>query len=114
MAENTQDTAGVIAPPPLIYVGGLALGLLLHRAFPAKFLPRGVAQVVGVALIGISGVVVTSAIREMRRADTPVNPTEPTRALVVEGPFSFTRNPLYLSLTLLYAGIASLINSLWA
>ncbi len=112
--DDPQDIPGVIAPPPLIYAGALAVGLLLQGAFPTKFLPRAVARVVGAILIGIAGVVVTSAIREMRRADTPVNPTEPTRALVVEGPFRFTRNPLYLSLTLLYAGIASFVNALWA
>jgi protein-S-isoprenylcysteine O-methyltransferase Ste14 len=112
--DDPQDIPGVIAPPPLIYAGALAVGLLLHRAFPVKFLPRVVARVLGATLIGIAGVVVASAIREMRRADTPVNPTEPTRALVAGGPFSFTRNPLYLSLTLLYAGIASLVNALWA
>ena len=114
MADNMQDNAGVIAPPPLIYAGALAVGLLLHRAFPVKFLSRGVARILGATLIGIAGTVITSAVREMRRADTPVNPTEPTRALVVEGPFRFTRNPLYLSLTLLYAGIASFVNTLWA
>ena len=112
--DDPQDIPGVIAPPPLIYAGALAVGLLLQGAFPVKFLPRVVARVLGATLIGIAGVVVTSAIREMRRADTPVNPTEPTRALVAEGPFSFTRNPLYLSLTLLYAGIASFVNALWA
>ena len=85
--DDPQDIPGVIAPPPLIYAGALAGGLLLHRAFPVKFLPRAVARVLGATLIGIAGVVVTSAIREMRRADTPVNPTEPTRALVVKGPF---------------------------
>jgi protein-S-isoprenylcysteine O-methyltransferase Ste14 len=114
MADNVRDNAGVIAPPPLIYAGGLAVGLLLHRAFPLKFLRSGVAQVLGVALIGVAVRVITSAVREMRRAETPLNPTEPVKALVVEGPFSFSRNPLYLSLTLLYAGIASLVNSLWA
>src|SRR5215470_6305562 len=113
MADNIRDNAGVIAPPPLIYAGALAAGLLLHRTFPLKFLRTGVAQVVGLALIGVAGTVVTSAVREMRRAETPLNTTQPTKALVVEGPFSFTRNPLYLSLALLYAGIASMVNSLW-
>ncbi len=73
-----------------------------------------VAQVVGVALIGAAGTVITSAVREMRHADTPLNPTEPVKALVVEGPFSFSRNPVYLSMALLYAGIASMVNALWA
>jgi len=112
--DDPQDIPGVIAPPPLIYAGALTLGLLLQGAFPAKFLPRAVARVGGAVLIGIASAVIASAIREMRRADTPVNPTEPTKALVVKGPFRFTRNPLYLSLTLLYAGIASFVNALWA
>ncbi len=114
MADTVQDNAGVIAPPPLIYAGALVAGLLLHRALPVKFLPRVVAQVVGVALIGAAGTVITSAVREMRHADTPLNPTEPVKALVVEGPFSFSRNPVYLSMALLYAGIASMVNALWA
>ena len=50
----------------------------------------------------------------MRRAGTSVNPTEPTTVLVMDGPFKFTRNPLYLSLALFYAGVATLVNALWA
>jgi protein-S-isoprenylcysteine O-methyltransferase Ste14 len=50
----------------------------------------------------------------MRRAHTNVDPTQPATALVVEGPFMLTRNPLYLSLTLLYTGITILVNTLWA
>jgi hypothetical protein len=42
MADD-RDNAGVIAPPPLIYPGPLALGLLLNRKFRIPFLPRGVA-----------------------------------------------------------------------
>jgi len=49
----------------------------------------------------------------MMRAGTNVDPTQPATVLVVDGPFKYTRNPLYLSLTLLYAGIAILVNSLW-
>ena len=114
MQDNTQDISGVIAPPPLIYAGALAVGLLLRILFPARFLPRRVAPIVGGALIGTAGVIVRAAFLEMQHAHTPVNPTLPTKALVVEGPFRFTRNPLYLSLTLVYAGIASLANALWA
>ncbi len=114
MQDNTQDISGVIAPPPLIYAGALAVGLLLRILFPARFLPRWAAPIVGGALIGTAGIIVSTAFREMKQAHTPPNPRQPTRALVVEGPFRFTRNPIYLSLTLLYAGIAALANALWA
>ena len=50
----------------------------------------------------------------LRRADTPISPHEPTTRLVTEGPFRYTRNPDYLSATIIYAGVASLANALWA
>jgi protein-S-isoprenylcysteine O-methyltransferase Ste14 len=63
--------------------------------------------------MGISGMLALSAFLEMRRAGTHVDPRQPATALVSQGPFRLTRNPLYLSLTLLYAGIALVVNSLW-
>ena len=50
----------------------------------------------------------------MRQADTPSNPSKPVERIAKEGPFRYTRNPAYLAITLIYAGIASLANALWA
>ena len=106
----------MIAPPPLIYAGALVASLVLQLAFPVKvkLLPRRVSRRFGASLIAIAGLLVTFAFRLLRQAGTEVNPTRPTTALVVKGPFQFTRNPLYLSLTLAYSGIAMLMNGLWA
>lgn len=115
MQDNMQDIPGVIAPPPLIYAGTLAVGLLLHLAFPVRLLPRSLARFLfGGLLSGMAVFFGRSAFQEMRRARTNVSPFEPVTALVVEGPFRFTRNPIYLSLTLLYGGIAILANAFWA
>jgi protein-S-isoprenylcysteine O-methyltransferase Ste14 len=112
MAEIENDNAGVIAPPPLIYAGPLLLGLLLRRAAPAIPLPRQFRRAAGAAMLlggmGIAG----WAAATMRRAGTPLDPRERVEALVSEGPFRYSRNPLYLSLTLAYAGIALLTNTL--
>jgi protein-S-isoprenylcysteine O-methyltransferase Ste14 len=48
----------------------------------------------------------------MKRAGTNVDPREPTTTIVTGGPYRFTRNPLYLSMTLVYAGITALANAL--
>ncbi len=112
--DSTQDNPGVIAPPPLIYAGALAIGLIMHWLFPMKFFPRAGAHLLGRVSIGISGILALTAFLEMRRAGTHVDPTQPATTIVTRGPFRLTRNPLYLSLTLLYAGIALLVNSLWA
>ena len=50
----------------------------------------------------------------MRRADTLANLYKPVSHIATEGPFRYTRNPAYLSMTMMYTGIASLANALWA
>ena len=111
---NTQDdSAGVIAPPPLIYAGSLALGLLLNWLRPLGWLPRSVARPLGLLLIALSWLPGTLAVREMRQVSTNVSPYQPVKAIVSGGPYRYTRNPIYLSMTLLYTGVAVLTNALW-
>ena len=111
---EAKDTAAVIAPPPLIYLAGLAAGLILGAAVPIPFLARGAASVIGAVLIAAALGLALWGTRTMRRAGTSVRPDVPTTALVTTGPFGFSRNPLYVALTLLYAGIAIAARSLWA
>ena len=113
MEQNGADNPGVIAHPPFIYLGALAVGLALHFAAPVRFLPAGwVPLAIGLPLIAIGLFLGATGQRSMRRAGTPVNPREPSTAVAVDGPFRFTRNPLYLALTLFYLGIAVSLNAL--
>ena len=50
----------------------------------------------------------------LRNAGTPASPYKPVSRVVTEGPFYYTRNPGYLSMAMIYSGIASLANALWA
>ena len=111
-APGNADNPGVIAPPPLIYAGALAIGLLANRRYRLAFLPRGLSRVLGWPLIFGGLVIGTLGFREMKRAGTNVDPREPTTAIVTGGPYRFTRNPLYLSTTLIYGGITTLANAL--
>ncbi len=114
MKEDARDTAGVIAPPPLIYLPTLLVGLALHFTLPVSLLPGYWLQLaIGLPLIGTAGIVVVWAIRTLRRAGTEVSVNKPTTAIVVQGPYRFSRNPMYLSLTLLYLGIAISLSALW-
>ena len=109
-----MDKAGVIAPPPVIYLPVLGAGLGLHFAFPLPFLPDLWLQLaIGLPIMGIAGILAASAIRALRRAGTTPG-FKPTTAIVVGGPFKFSRNPMYLALTVVYIGIAIAVNSLWA
>lgn len=114
MNDIPRDNAGVIAPPPLIFAGGLLLGLLLHRRFPARFLPRRQSRILsGGLLVALAVLLVRQAFGEMQRVHTSPNPHEPVTEIVVDGPYRFSRNPIYLAFTLFYTGIAIMVNSLW-
>jgi len=102
----------VLAPPPLIYLVPLALGLLLHRRYPFELPGRKVTMVVGLACM-LAAAIVLPALLSFRRAATRPEPWRPATALVTDGPYRFSRNPMYLGFTLLYLGIALLFGSLW-
>ena len=110
--RNPADNPGVVAPPPLIYAGTLAAGLLLNRLRPTRFLPRGFSRTLGPAFI-LGGLLLGLwGVREMRRAETNVDPYKPTTAIVERGPYRYTRNPLYVGMTMIFVGVSALANTL--
>ncbi len=113
MADD-QDNPGIRVPPPLIYLLPLLLGLLLNRRLHLPFLPRGVARVLGWPLVGGGMALAVWFARTMHGADTTLRTDKPVSSLVQDGPFRYSRNPGYLSLAMIYAGIAILRNALWA
>jgi len=108
------DTPGVIAPPPLIYLGGLGIGFALDAVVGGASLPPRVARPVGAALIVAGAGLMGTFVRAFGRARTPVDPYSPSEAIVTDGPYRLTRNPGYLGMTLTYAGIAIVWNAPWA
>jgi protein-S-isoprenylcysteine O-methyltransferase Ste14 len=114
MPGDEQDKAGVVAPPPLIYLGALIFGLLLNRRVPIGFLPPRIASGLGWPLLGGGVLLLGWFERAMRQADTPASPYKPVSHIATEGPFRYTRNPGYLSMAMIYAGIATIAKALWA
>ena len=113
MTDN-QDNPGIKVPPPLIYVVPLVLGLLLDRRARLPFLAHRAARGLGWPLLG-SGVMLSRwFLKTMRDAEAPVRTDRPVPRLTTEGPFRYSRNPGYLALAMIYAGIAIVRNSLWA
>jgi protein-S-isoprenylcysteine O-methyltransferase Ste14 len=109
-----SDHANIIVPPPVLYAVPLALGVFLDwkvRALPllGKVQARHTGEV---AMTLGSALVVWSFLQFFLKRTSPV-PIQPANALIVEGPFRWTRNPLYLALAILYVGVAFLANTLW-
>lgn len=112
--EAKARDASRAAPAPIIFVAVLLVGVLLSLIFPVNFLPRVVAVVVGAVCFLLPFVLGFAALGAMRRARTSVNPYRPTTALLTEGPFRLSRNPMYLGMVIQYVGLALLFNALWA
>ena len=111
--QEPKDNPVVIAFPPLIYGSALLIGLVVHYFLPIQFLAEVLSIWLGVLLILVAGPVIVSAVHTIHRAQTAFDLRKPTTSIVTEGAFRLSRNPAYLALTLLYLGIASLINSIW-
>jgi len=110
----SADVPGVLLFPPLLYAIAFVVGLLAQWARPATILPPSVALPTGLLLLVLGGLLASWGRRTMLRAGTNVNPASPAKALVVTGPFAFSRNPLYVARTLLYLGLAFVMNTPWA
>lgn len=103
-------------PPPLLFVGGLAIGVLLDWLIPARYeLPASTIAEVGGVVLGVAGLaVVYTGIITFRRARTAVYPNRPAKLVVDHGVFAYTRNPMYVGMTLFYVGGILLLHSLGA
>lgn len=113
MAAN-PDSSGVRFPPPLLYIAGLVAGYFLERRYPLASLPRNISIAGGIGLI-LAGLLVTrAAARSMWAAKTSMIPIRPTTAIVSDGVYRLTRNPMYVSMVAMYVGIALLIRAPWA
>jgi len=115
MTTPSSDTSGVRVLPPLIYAGLFLAGYAVHRFLPLRLWgdPPAALRLVGWGLILAGVLLAASAVMLFRRAGTTPNPTRPTTALVLHGPYRFTRNPMYVGLGLCYLGTALLVNSIW-
>lgn len=109
--------AGVHFPPPFVYLAGLVLGWIVDRARPlpitgshgASVLRLSIAALLAVAYLALF----LAALSAFRRAHTTLIPNRPATAFVTSGPYRWTRNPMYVSMTLLYLAVALWMNSWW-
>ncbi|MEI6107593.1 MAG: isoprenylcysteine carboxylmethyltransferase family protein [Opitutae bacterium] len=112
MTDARQDNAGVIAFPPLILACYVVVGGAAHWLHPIPLLPMLPARVLGIVLLVAAGAQSLWAARTMKRAGTNVNPGLPATTIVAAGPYTYTRNPMYLSLCMVFTGLGLLANGL--
>ena len=113
MTGQSPDHAGVRVPPPLIFLGLVLIGPLLDRLFGIAPLHIGqpVRSILIVLLVAAGLIIVLAAIRNFARTGTRVEPWAPSSAIVSDGIYRFTRNPMYIGMALVMLGLALVIGS---
>ena len=108
MAWGGADTARVVAPPPLMFLGAAAAGRVLDRMLGlAPFGNRRSRVAAGATLFGSGAALAIWATVLFKRAGTNVVPNRPATALVTSGPFRWSRNPGYIGQMLMYLGLVA-------
>ncbi len=116
MTQSKLANAGVRFPPPLVFVLPFFLSFLLDRRLPFLIFgdgPPAALSAAGVTLLAVGFGLMFWAVADFWRAKTDLLPFKPARTLVIVPPYTFTRNPMYLGLTLAYLGGAFATNWAW-
>jgi len=114
---NTRETAGVAVRPPLLFLSGLIVGAIAGWLLPldAGAALAGPPRWIAGAAVGLLGVALMAwALRLFSASGTPVQTSRATNTVVTTGPYRFSRNPIYIGLSLIYAGIALGLALWWA
>ena len=107
---------GVRFPPPFLFAAGFFGGWALERAWPLPLVSparTGLLEVIGVALVVVGLGLAFWGIVTFRRARTAIFPHYPASRIVETGPYRFTRNPMYVGMTVAYLGGTLLLNAAW-
>ncbi|NQV20566.1 MAG: isoprenylcysteine carboxylmethyltransferase family protein, partial [Rhodospirillales bacterium] len=70
-------------------------------------------SILGWALVGAGAAILISSWIKFRKAKTDIRPDKPSSAIIRDGLYHFSRNPIYLCFLIFQAGIGLLMNNLW-
>ena len=110
---TSADSPGVMVRPPLLYGAVFIVVLVLRWFWPMPILGHAITLWPGLVLLALGVAIVIPGRRALQVAGTNINPSLPATAIVTSGPFRFSRNPLYVGLTLLYLGLTLAFNTWW-
>ena len=108
-----SDNPGVWFPPPLWYALAVLIGLLLDRRWPLPVAAGSLSRTGGVLCVVGWMALAFASIGRFRRSKTSLVPIRPAEALVLSGPYQYTRNPMYVSLALLAIACGLLLATWW-
>ena len=113
--SSAEAGAQVRFPPPLIFLICILMGVgFRYAATPAPVpIDRAVSALGGVLILTMGiGLIALARIFFVRTGQNPI-PWKPSPELILNGPYRYTRNPMYLGMTLIEIGLGLAVNNLW-
>jgi protein-S-isoprenylcysteine O-methyltransferase Ste14 len=114
---GSQDDAGVLVPPPLLYGIPIVAAAIIHWRRPWPIVDDDLMVLAFAGFLMIVAGIATglASVYSFRKAHTTILPMgRPTTAIVESGPYRFTRNPMYVAMAFAYVGLSLLLNNVWA
>jgi protein-S-isoprenylcysteine O-methyltransferase Ste14 len=112
--DDTADTADVLVHPPIAWALAVLAGIALKWLVPLTFLPVDLpSSWLGATVFGLALALGVWAVVTMTRAGSNVPTNRPSRTIVQNGPYRFTRNPIYLGMFMGQIGLAFAFDTLW-
>jgi protein-S-isoprenylcysteine O-methyltransferase Ste14 len=96
-------------------VAGILLGVAAaYLVGPAPLpVPRAVGACIGVLVLALGVALIVSARTHLVRTGQSPIPWKPSPELIVKGPYRFTRNSMYVGITLIEIGLGVALDNLW-
>jgi protein-S-isoprenylcysteine O-methyltransferase Ste14 len=113
-SENFRDSSGAMVRPPIAWALAAVAGFALDWLYPLPLLPPAMPAGWLGTIVFLAGLALLIwAATTFRRAGTHIQTNEPTTAIVEEGPYRYSRNPIYVGMFLGLIGLAVGFDTLW-
>jgi protein-S-isoprenylcysteine O-methyltransferase Ste14 len=109
--QSQTNAAGAFTPVALIFLLGLVGGVAVNLFFPFPIWPGIWIRFAGLIPIAFGIALFAWARVVFRRHQTPLMPWSPSTALVEDGPYAISRNPIYLAFVIMYLGMSFVFDS---
>ena len=113
--ESHNDNPRIYIPPPLLYVATFFFANLIQRLLPLNkaFFYTSSSKWLGSVII-LTGLIFTiPALRQFFQTKNTLVTIKPANSLQTTGIYSVSRNPMYISLLLIYTGLSFIIGNWW-
>ena len=111
--NGALDRPQVKFPPPVFYLVMILMGYGLDQWLPWHWQAGFLSMWLGIALVGTGAMLIGWAAWLFRRHQTTILPHKASSRIIQEGPFRFSRNPIYLAFTLIQLGVGIGLGNIW-